>query len=54
MFEAGLLRAKNTLSIFVQIFGGVTMLSLLWVVVGYTLVYGKGKATCCILDCVIK
>lgn len=32
LFESGLLRAKNTLSIFVQIFGGVTVMSLLWVV----------------------
>eukprot|EP00729_Bicosta_minor_P007073 gene7073-17375_t len=40
LFESGLLRAKNTLSIFVQIFGGVTVMSLLWVVFGYSLVFG--------------
>ena len=35
LFEAGLLRAKNTLSIMVQILAGVTSLSVLWDVVGY-------------------
>jgi Amt family ammonium transporter len=40
LFEAGLLRAKNTLSIMMQVFGGVTTLSVLWDVIGYSLVYG--------------
>ena len=40
LFEAGLLRAKNTLSIMVQVFAGVTVLSVLWDIIGYTLVFG--------------
>ena len=39
IFEAGLLRAKNTMSIITQIFVGVVLLSTLWVAVGYSLVF---------------
>ena len=41
MFEAGLLRSKNTLSIFTQVFTGLIVLSTLWFVVGYSLVFGE-------------
>src|SRR4051794_11102140 len=40
LFEAGMLRSKNTLSITTQIFTGVISLSLLWMIVGYSLTYG--------------
>ena len=37
LFEAGLLRAKNTVSILVQVVVGLTTLSVLWDLVGFTL-----------------
>jgi len=40
LFEAGLLRAKNTLSIITQIIGGLVTLGFLWDIIGYSLVYG--------------
>ena len=43
LFEAGLLRAKNTVSILVQVVVGLTTLSVLWDLVGYTLVYGPSQ-----------
>eukprot|EP00294_Goniomonas_avonlea_P008923 CAMPEP_0114554996 /NCGR_PEP_ID=MMETSP0114-20121206/8512_1 /TAXON_ID=31324 /ORGANISM="Goniomonas sp, Strain m" /LENGTH=434 /DNA_ID=CAMNT_0001740089 /DNA_START=138 /DNA_END=1442 /DNA_ORIENTATION=- len=39
-FEAGLLRSKNSLSIILQVVSGIVMLSVLWTVVGYSLVFG--------------
>lgn len=39
-FEAGMLRSKNTLSLMTQIFSGVMTLSVLWMVIGYTLTFG--------------
>jgi Amt family ammonium transporter len=38
-FEAGLIRAKNSLSIIMQTFSGLAILSILWFVVGFTLVF---------------
>jgi Amt family ammonium transporter len=38
-FEAGLIRAKNSLSILMQTFSGLAILSILWFVVGFTLVF---------------
>lgn len=40
-FEAGMLRTKNTLSIVSIVFGGVTVLSVLWVLFGYSLVFSN-------------
>lgn len=40
-FEAGLLRKKNSLSIISQIFMGICVLTLLWYVFGFSLVYGN-------------
>ena len=34
-FEAGLLRSKNTISIIIQIFSGATVVSSMWVILGY-------------------
>jgi len=39
-FEAGMLRSKNTLSIISQIFVGNVVLSVMWLVVGYSLSFG--------------
>jgi Amt family ammonium transporter len=39
VFEAGMLRAKNTLSIVTQVFSGVVVLSVLWFAVGYSFVF---------------
>eukprot|EP00455_Lapot_gusevi_P044497 TRINITY_DN5566_c0_g1_i1.p1 TRINITY_DN5566_c0_g1~~TRINITY_DN5566_c0_g1_i1.p1 ORF type:complete len:477 (-),score=172.07 TRINITY_DN5566_c0_g1_i1:77-1507(-) len=39
LFEAGLLRSKNTLSIATQIIGGLTVLAFMWNVFGFSLVY---------------
>jgi Amt family ammonium transporter len=44
LFEAGLLRAKNTLSVVTQIWSGVIMLTCLWAVVGYSLVFSGTNA----------
>ena len=38
-FEAGLIRAKNSLSIIMQTFSGLAILSTLWFVLGFTLVF---------------
>lgn len=38
-FEAGLLRSKNTLSLIAQILGGIVILSVLWDIIGFSLVF---------------
>ncbi len=38
-FEAGLIRSKNALSVLMQTFSGLAILSVLWFVIGFTLVY---------------
>ena len=38
-FEAGLIRSKNSLSTLMQTFSGLIILSVLWFVIGFTLVY---------------
>jgi len=40
LFEAGLLRAKNSVSTIMQCFSGLAVLSLLWFVVGFSFVFG--------------
>jgi len=40
LFEAGLLRRKNTVSIFMQIFFGLALLSVMWFIFGFSLVFG--------------
>jgi Amt family ammonium transporter len=39
-FEAGLLRSKNSLSVIMQTFSGLAILSALWLIMGFTMVYG--------------
>lgn len=42
-FEAGLIRSKNSLSILMQTFSGLAILSTLWFVVGFTLVFAPSQ-----------
>lgn len=39
-FEAGLLRSKNSLSVIMQAFTGLGVLSALWFILGFSMVYG--------------
>lgn len=41
LFEAGLLRKKNTVSIFMQIFFGMALLSVMWFIFGFSLSFGS-------------
>ena len=38
-FEAGLLRSKNSLSVIMQCFSGLAVLSILWIIIGFSLVF---------------
>ena len=38
-FEAGLIRSKNSVSVIMQTFSGLAILSILWIVIGFTLVF---------------
>ena len=40
LFESGLLRKKNAVSIFMQIFFGMSLLSVMWFVFGFSLSFG--------------
>src|SRR6186713_1358674 len=42
LFYGGLVRAKNVLSVLLQIGAVAAIASLLWIVVGYTLAFGSG------------
>jgi Amt family ammonium transporter len=42
-FEAGLIRAKNTLSVIMQTFSGLAILSTLWFILGFTLVFAPSQ-----------
>lgn len=41
LFESGLLRKKNATSIFMQIFFGLAMLSVMWFIFGFSLSFGE-------------
>lgn len=43
-FEAGLLRSKNSLSVIMQTFSGLAVLSALWFIMGFTMVYGTSQS----------
>ena len=38
-FEAGLLRGKNSISVIMQCFSGLAVLSILWIVIGFSLTF---------------
>jgi Amt family ammonium transporter len=40
LFESGLLRKKNAVSVFMQIFFGLALLSVMWFVFGFSLAFG--------------
>ena len=44
LFYAGLVRAKNVLSVLMQCFAIACMASIVWVVVGYSIAFGDGGA----------
>jgi Amt family ammonium transporter len=44
MFYGGLVRAKNMLSVLMQVFAVFSLISMLWVVYGYSLAFGEGGA----------
>jgi len=44
MFYAGLVRSKNVLSVFMQCFAITGVVSILWLVLGYSLAFGEGNA----------
>ncbi len=44
LFYAGLVRAKNVLSIFMQCFALTAILSLVWLVIGYSLSFSDGNS----------
>ena len=44
LFESGLLRKKNTVSIFMQIFFGLALLSVMWFAFGFSLSFGPSTA----------
>ncbi|KNC53550.1 ammonium transporter [Thecamonas trahens ATCC 50062] len=43
MFEGGLVRSKNVLSLFAQIFVGLAVLSVMFFLVGFSLIFGDDK-----------
>jgi ammonium transporter, Amt family len=42
-FEAGLIRSKNALSVLVQTFSGLAILSTLWFILGFTMVFAPSQ-----------
>jgi len=44
LFESGLLRKKNTVSVFMQIFFGLALLSVMWFVFGFSLSFGPDQS----------
>ncbi|MBI1398172.1 MAG: ammonium transporter [Betaproteobacteria bacterium] len=44
LFYGGLVRAKNFLSILMQVFVAFSMLSVLWVILGYSMAFSEGNA----------
>lgn len=43
LFEAGLLRSKNTLSLITQMLSGMVVLNVMWDLFGFSLVYGPDQ-----------
>ena len=44
LFESGLLRKKNAVSVFMQIFFGLALLSVMWFVFGFSLAFGPDQS----------
>ncbi|HET6517486.1 MAG TPA: ammonium transporter [Nitrosopumilaceae archaeon] len=45
LFESGLLRKKNAVSIFMQIFFGLALLSVMWFTFGFSLAFGPDESS---------
>ena len=43
LFYGGLVRARNVLSVFMQCFGIACLMSILWLVAGYSIAFGDGN-----------
>ncbi|MAI11000.1 MAG: ammonia channel protein, partial [Rhodospirillaceae bacterium TMED167] len=43
LFYAGLVRSKNVLSVLMQCFGIATLMSVVWMVIGYSIAFGDGN-----------
>ena len=43
LFYAGLVRSKNVLSVLMQCFGIASLISLIWMVIGYSIAFGDGN-----------
>jgi len=44
LFYGGLVRSRNVLSVFMQCFGIACLMSILWLVAGYSIAFGDGNA----------
>ena len=44
LFYGGMVRKKNVLSVLMQVFATAAVLSLVWMIVGYSLAFGEGNA----------
>jgi Amt family ammonium transporter len=44
LFYAGMVRKKNVLSVLMQVFATVSVLGIVWMIVGYSLAFGDGNA----------
>ena len=44
LFYGGLVRARNVLSVFMQVFSIASLMSILWLVAGYSIAFGDGNA----------
>ena len=44
LFYGGLVRARNVLSVFMQVYAIACLMSVLWLIVGYTIAFGSGTS----------
>ena len=44
LFESGLLRKKNAVSVFMQIFFGLGFLSMMWFIFGFSMAFGPDES----------
>jgi hypothetical protein len=44
LFYGGLVRARNVLSVFMHVYAIAALMSVLWLVVGYSIAFGEGNA----------
>ena len=44
LFYGGLVRARNVLSVFMQVYAIACLMSVLWLVAGYTIAFGSGTS----------